>query len=252
MPHAPASALLDAENDPRLGRTHAERVSALGRARKIAKLCRGAMYVACAWLAVWPEPYPLVFTVVAALPWLAFLLCRKYRGAFAIDNPGRGGLRGDLTLLLAVPTGVLALRAVIDSHLVIVGPLFLPALAIWIALVGCAHSLGPGWRGWRRLPLLVLMTFPYPPGAIAIADQVFDFEPPVSLLMPVTGKRAFSGRGRVLYLRVPPWGLRRRPNEIEVKPDLYSAVRVGDAVCLQVHPGALGIPWYEVQPGDRC
>jgi hypothetical protein len=51
---------------------------------------------------------------------------------------------------------------------------------------------------------------------------------------------------------VTPWALRTRPNEIEVKRDLYDATQAGGAVCVLAHPGALGMPWYEVQEGERC
>lgn len=224
----------------------------LRRARRIAQVGRIAVLVACGWFVFWPVPYALLLVVVAAFPWLALFLCWKYRGAFAIDRPARGSPRGDLTLLLALPGGVLALRAILDSHLVIVGPLFLPGVAIWGALAWCAHALGPGWRGWRKFPLLLFMAFPYAPATIALADQAFDFGAPAPLRIAVTGKRTSAGRGHVHYLRVPPWGLRRRANEIEVKRDLYDSVAAGGAVCLQVHPGALGMPWYEVAPVDRC
>jgi hypothetical protein len=244
--------LSEAETDPRLGRTPEERLAALARARPIATLCRRATFVLCAWLVLWPVPYPLVFTAVAALPWLALFLCWKYRGAFAIDNPGRKSPRGDVTLLLALPAGVLAMRALIDSHLAIVGPVFMPAVALWCAMVWCARALGPGWRQWRKLPLLVLVSLPYALAGIALADQVFDLGASQTLRLPVIAKRVTTGKSATHYLRVPAWGLRPRPNEIEVKRDVYDAVPVGGAVCLQVHPGALGMPWYEVNAAGGC
>jgi hypothetical protein len=207
---------------------------------------RAATAALCVWLAAWPVPYALALTAVAALPWIALALCRQYRGLYAIDNPRRDDPRGDLTLMLAVPGGVLAMRALIDSHLALVGPVFLPALALWAAMVWCAHSLGPGWRSWRKLPLLIFVLFPYAPSTIALADQVFDFRAPLPERVRVLGKRVSTGKGAMHYLRVVPWGLRSRPNEIEVKRDLYDATTVGASVCLLVHPGALGMPWYEV------
>jgi hypothetical protein len=247
-----AHAAAQAEADPRLGSTPAERLDSLVRARKIAASCRKAAYVSCAWLAVWPVPYAALFTVVAGLPWIAFALCWKYRAAFAIDSPGRKVLRGDLTVLLALPVGVLAMRALLDSHLVIVGPVFLPALALWCAMVWVARALGPAWRRWRMFPLLAFLLFPYAPSTIALADQLFDGAEPSAVRVLVLGKRTSSGKGASQYLRVGPWGLRRRTNEVEAKRDVYDAAAAGSLVCLSVHPGALGMPWYEVAAQDRC
>jgi hypothetical protein len=252
VPDAPSAARPEAENDPRPGIVRPPRAGRLERARRIAQLARGAMYVTSAWFVLWPVPYALLVAVAAATPWFALFLCRRYRGVFAIDKPGRGTHRGDLTLLLALPGGVLAMRAIADSHLVIVGPLFLPSLALWGAMVWCAHALGPGWRGWRNFVLLVFIAFPYAPSTIALADQAFDLAAPTPLRVPVTGKRMSAARGRILYLRVPPWGLRRRANEVEVRRELYDSVAAGSRVCLQVHPGALGMPWYEAGPVERC
>jgi hypothetical protein len=252
VPDARSAAHPEADDPARQGTALLPRATALERARRIAQVGRGAMALTCAWLVLWPVPYALVVTLAAATPWLALLLCRKYRGLFAIDKPGRGTHRGDLTLLLALPGGVLAMRAIADSHLVIVGPLFLPALALWGALAWCAHALGPGWRGWRNFMLLLVIAFPYAPSTLALANQAFDLAAPTPLRVAVTGKRMSAARGRILYLRVPPWGLRRRANEVEVARELYDAVPVGGWVCLQLHPGALGMPWYEAQAVERC
>jgi hypothetical protein len=223
-------------------------------ARALGRLCMRAMLVLCAWLALWPVPYPLVFTAVVALPWIALFLCWKYRGAFAIDNPRRDTARADLTMLLVVPSGVLAMRALLDSHLAIVGPVFMPSVGLWCALVWCARALGPGWQRWRRLPVLMLVTLPYAMATITLADQVFDMfgrDTPPAQRLTVLGKRVGSGKGASAHLLVPHWGLRPRANEIDVKRDVFDAVQVGGTVCLQVHPGALGMPWYEVSgPGD--
>jgi hypothetical protein len=61
----------------------------------------------------------------------------------------------------------------------------------------------------------------------------------------VTGKYETHGRHSHSYnLNLPAWGPRTGPNSIEVSWSTYRAVNIGDNVCITVHPGAVGLPWF--------
>ena len=78
-----------------------------------------------------------------------------------------------------------------------------------------------------------------------MVDIQLDFSPGDVTAVPVTGKFVTHGRHSHSYnLNLPAWGPRLGPNSIEVSSATYQAVNVGDSVCLTLHPGAIGLPWF--------
>jgi len=97
------------------------------------------------------------------------------------------------------------------------------------------------------------MTLPYGYGASALGNSLLDRSTPVSY--PTTVSRMFvsSGKHRTPTLRLAPWGPRTTAEDAAVSWDLYRSTRVGETVCAQLHPGALGVRWFQIakcQPGS--
>jgi hypothetical protein len=83
-------------------------------------------------------------------------------------------------------------------------------------------------------------------GVCALGDAVLDRSDGASYTTTVDGKHVTSGRNKRPMLRLAPWGPRAAEDNVAVPWDLYYRTNVGDKICVQLHPGALGVPWYRV------
>ena len=80
-----------------------------------------------------------------------------------------------------------------------------------------------------------------------MVDIQLDFSPGEVTPVQVLDKHEYRGRHSHTYdLYLPAWGPRPGRNSIEVSSATYSAVSIGDSVCLTLHPGAIGLPWFDV------
>jgi hypothetical protein len=93
--------------------------------------------------------------------------------------------------------------------------------------------------------VVVLCAATYGYGATSVVDIQLDLSAGQVTPVPVTGKYETHGRHSHSYnLNLPAWGPRTGPNSIEVSWSTYRAVNIGDNVCITVHPGAVGLPWF--------
>jgi hypothetical protein len=229
-----------------LGTTPAERQQKLNSARKVARISVGVTAVVIAWGFAYPHPYALLITVLAALPWVAVGIMARSPGLYALNAP-RGSGRPDLTILLIGPGFVLMLRALQDVHILDWAHLLLWAAAVALALMGSVLWAVPSAReklGMAALTLALVLAYGY--GVCAIGDAVLDRSSGSTYTTTVDGKHITSGRSRRAMLRLAPWGPRAAEDNVAVPWDMYRRTNVGDKVCVQLHPGALGVPWYKV------
>ena len=76
-------------------------------------------------------------------------------------------------------------------------------------------------------------------------DVQLDFSAGQVIPVQVLDKHEFRGRHSHSYdLSLPAWGPRTGPNAIEVSASTFNAVRIGENICISLHPGALGLPWF--------
>jgi hypothetical protein len=95
------------------------------------------------------------------------------------------------------------------------------------------------------LTVVVLCAATYGYGATSVVDIQLDFSAGQVTPVQVTGKYETHGQHSHSYnLNLPAWGPRPGPNTIEVSAATYRAVSIGDNVCLTLHPGAIGLPWF--------
>jgi len=84
-------------------------------------------------------------------------------------------------------------------------------------------------------------------GLTVAANTLPDRSKAASYIVLVTGKYATSGsRSTTYYLNLEPWGPIQKPNVLTVSRDFYQAAAPGDGVCLDLHAGALRVPWYKL------
>ena len=95
------------------------------------------------------------------------------------------------------------------------------------------------------LTVVTLCAAVYGYGATAVADIQFDFSAGDVSQVQVLDKHEYHGRRSSSYqLYLPAWGPRTGPNSIEVSSATYRAINIGDSVCITLHPGAVGLPWF--------
>jgi hypothetical protein len=229
-----------------LGATPADRRQRLASARRIARLAIWVNAGLVAWTFLYPHPYQALIFILIALPWIAIWIMAQAPGIYAFNGP-RGSGRPDLTVLLIAPGFLLTLRALQDVQILDWQRLMLWAILVTLALIVTVVWTLPAARekpGSVLITLLLLLSYGY--GASALENASLDRSPATSYSTQVYGKHVTSGRHRTPEMSLGPWGSRPGDQDVTVSWDLYNSTSVGDKVCVLLHPGAFGVPWYRI------
>jgi hypothetical protein len=100
-------------------------------------------------------------------------------------------------------------------------------------------------RPWV-LVLLAVMLCSYGYGAGMEINAGLDGAPTQRFPVKVLAKHISSGKGRARHVIIAAWGPKRGPDDVTVGGGFYRAVNVGDTLCVDLHSGALGVPWYRL------
>lgn len=247
-----ASSIQEVEQDARLGSTPADRVERVARAREIARVLKIAGFIALGWAFFFPRPYVPAIVAVAALPWIALWLAWK-DSAFSVEDVGKNDARANVGVLLWAPGMVIAVRALYDIRLVHPFQVMVPALVFLALMLGCLLWASPSYRK-KVGGLLMMAAFlcTYTAGTIAIANTLLDHRQPERYRLQVLNKRTQGRKRPTQYFTLPSWGPYAHENQIEVSRRLFRETEVGQSVCIQLHPGAIGLDWYSVRSLDAC
>jgi hypothetical protein len=230
-----------------LGADEPARRAALVRARRVSRVARGAAFAAAAWGFFHPRPYTIAVVTLAVLPLAAMALLVSGRGRYAVQEL-RGDARPSLDVVLVLPGMVLMVRALTDYDVVDLQPLLAwTALASILIAALLALSDPALRRRWFHPAVMLLLMAPYPAGALTAANALLDRAPAEVFRVAVVGKRITSGKRKSCELRLAAWGPREEEENVEVGRALYREVEVGDTVCVQLRPGALGVRWFQVK-----
>lgn len=241
-----ASILADAS----LGVTEQQRAAKLQAARRVATALNVAGAVVAAWLLLRPVPYQPAVAAGLLLPLLVVAALWRYQGLLWI-NDEKNSPYPSVGMALLLPTPVLALRALLDGHVVSYQPLW-PVAGGVAALMGLALLGGSQaflQRRATRVGTIVgvgLATALYGFGATTTANVAFDATSPTVFRVRVLGKYERSGKMPTFHLTVAPWGPFRTRQDVTVKYRRYTRTAVGSHVAVELRAGALGIPWYGV------
>jgi hypothetical protein len=88
----------------------------------------------------------------------------------------------------------------------------------------------------------------YGMAAVTVVDVRFDRAPAQVYRTSVTGKYETHGRTTGYHLDLAPWGPQAQAGSVGVSGTAYAAAQPGDPICMSLHPGVLGAPWYVVTP----
>ncbi|MEI9929624.1 MAG: hypothetical protein WDM89_03400 [Rhizomicrobium sp.] len=201
------------------------------------------------WLMFWPQPYALPIAIALAMPWIAVLLVLNSRGAISLGLEDRAG-RDSLSGIFILPSLTLFLRGMLDFTFLDTSRLIILTLVIAAALALVLTRLLPKSPAhWGEWALLTLVTLGYSYGALVQLDTLPDRAVSQIYRATVSGKHIAHGKSWSYYLDLAPWGPDQEKSSARVPAGLYARIQPGMQVCAALHPGFIGMRWYDV---DLC
>jgi hypothetical protein len=230
--------------NPDLGATPDERAARLVLLKRIAGGFLAVSIAIAIWVWFWPVPYALAVCAALALPLVALGLVWWSKGALVLTataaeprpSVGIGLGCGAVLALQAMEIGT-------DNWQVAA----MLGLAVAVALGGVVYALQTRWKvvGAKAWPLL-LFPLAYGWGAVMTIDKAADLAPPKRYVVTVEKMWVSHGKSTSWHVTVSPWGEHRAPDDMTVSHDLYAQLNTDGAACVDLHPGGLGIAWYEL------
>jgi hypothetical protein len=160
--------------------------------------------------------------------------------------------RADLGVIAVLP-GIAILvsykTAADPTHLVEIFQLIYWVLVVLVCYVGALFRVA--WENpsrWGALVGLLIFGGMYSVGMVNTANTVPDRSVPQNYRTRVLKMYETHGRSASSYLRLAPWGPLGYYDDVDVPKSIYEQVKVGDEICVGLHPGFLHSPWYVLQP----
>lgn len=226
----------------------------MARSNWVSRLVLGVLPFAIAvWCFLVPRPYGLSVLVCALTPWAGLALV-FLSGGRVVFNGRDSERRPDAFSLVFLPALTTGARALMDFK-----------IFDWQAALAAAAGVSLVWniailaarRGERpkgfvaTTIILLLFGVDYGYGVATFADALGDERIVATYAPPITDKRVSHGKSTSYDLELGAWGGRTN-DEQTVPKTFYDAAQVGDRVCIEVHPGRLGIRWYAVAGRGPC
>lgn len=236
-----------------------EQRARLDRLRRLMTLLNTLAVGAYFWGLVFPKPYLVAVSVVAAMPLIAVILNLVSGGLLRFSEEADGDKaeaetpdkmrdsRPSVSNWVVLPACVLAMRLIMDCQL-----LDWWELGYWAAGGGLLAALYAAWRDvsvrhWANLLSAVFAGGVYLGAVIGIADVMADTSAiqryPVTV---VTLHNSTSGGPQLYTVTVGPWGPRVANNDMNVTDVYFRTLHVGDKVCVYLGKGVFGLAWYEL------
>ncbi len=230
--------------DPALGADPAERKARLDRFGKIAKIYNYIQIGLCVWAWLWPRPYDLVIGLLLGAPMVTLILALWGQGALSLGYD-KTDARPKVGAMLFFVGCVLMIRAFDVALLQWAAPLtyaLLIGAALTAAMIGVDRKLKAS-RGWL-IAAVSASLFGW--GAVVEIDSLADPTPTAIYQTTVTDKTVHHGKSTRWTVDLAAWGPAHGGSSMDVSEAAYDAVEVGQTVCVGLHHGALGVPWYEL------
>ncbi len=237
------SMLDEIKQQQNLGSTPEERLGKLANAKTFA-IFAAVVTVALALVTSFAGPplqLPAELILVAA-PIFIYLLMQQRPLLYTIFKR-KADPRADLGfVLMAAGFGFLLVNH--DIHLVSIWSL-LPEMAVLAALflVPLLAAKQDNALMNRAISLLIFAAF-YAYGVAVAADAQLDTTAPVPFRATVVRMHEYHGRSTTYALYLAPWGPLATTNRLNVSSRFYHRTEIGDAVCLDLHPGTLHAQWF--------
>lgn len=234
--------------------------TSLADARSTAIILTVVGFAVAGWTFFAPRPYAMAVAMAAILPWFALVLTKRSGGVLRILPaqrqpglkgilPGAGNPHPSAAYAFILPAMAVGFRAFQDYHLLdwqraLVMALGAAAALTVVVVFADTTVLSPS----KNLFGLVVLCGFWGFGMVLEANALLDFSPATVYSTQVVEKHISYGRHTNYYVRLERWGPSAlQGGEVSVSRSYYRSVEVGDAVCLPLRSGALGVRWYVLQ-----
>ena len=233
-------------SDPGIQGSRDERLARLEKAKRVARALYWISLGAAGWLWLHPQPYLLAVGTCVLLPWLVVAMVARDGAVYRL-NQKQNDAGANLLPAMMLPGFALLLRALMDISVLDWQKL------LWFMVAATAACGAIMWSLVRELrkslaavSLLALLVAPYAYGTLDLANARFDRREPVPYAAQVLDQHVTTGKTTTYNLTLSPWGPRPEAGDAEVTKAFYHSVSKGERVCVYLHPGSLGVRWFEV------
>jgi hypothetical protein len=229
-----------------LGSTPEERLQALPTAKTWSIFLAIVTATAAAAAAFGPPALqPLAAAFLVIVPIIAISLLQRSPLLYAVFRQ-KADPRAELSFALMLSACGLLIPSG-GRHFVDLQPLLwvaIPVALLYLVALYLATRKSDARPG--TFIALIFFVGLYSFGLSAGADTLTDRRSPTTFRTLVTGKHVSHGRSTSYYLELAPWGPVETAERVSVSSGLYGTKEIGDEVCINLHPGSLHIPWFQV------
>lgn len=234
--------------DPDLGFSSDRRAQQVANAKKTAITLTALTVVAFFWALFFPRAYIPVVSTLILLPLIALGLLIRSRGIYQVEGR-RNDARPSLALVFLFPGIALWVSSMRGLHLLAWKPILPVAILIAIGMTVLIAASDDATRK-RPLALVPILLFgvAYGYGFTTEMNVLLDRSRAQTFQVVAFDRHVSHGKSTTYYLDLDPWGPQPVATQVAVPQSLYNATSPGATVCVDLHSGALRIPWYVVGP----
>ena len=229
-----------------LGATPDERMGALATAKTIGIFST----IVAVLLAIVSNFAPPFFQVLAGLllalaPVFVFAMVKRSPLLYALFKRKQDPRAELAFVLMAASFGFLF--SLTGVHLVSIRPV--APIVVALACMYCAPALAGGLDKaslFGRAFALIFFAGLYGYSLTVAVDARLDQAPATPYRTTLARKYESHGRSTSYIFYLAPWGPFDTTSRVGVSSGKYQATEVGDTVCVNLHPGTLRAPWFEV------
>lgn len=233
-------------SDPDLGFSSEDRAQQVAAAKKAAMSLNALTIVAVVWTFFFPRSYTPIVSTLILLPVIALGLLIRSRGIYQVEGR-RNDARPSLALVFLFPGLGLLVSSMRGFHLLAWKPILPIAIlvAIGMTVVIATTDAATQKRPLALIPFLLFGVL-YGYGLTTQVNVLLDRSSAQTFQVVAFDKHISQGKSTTYYLHLDPWGPQPAATQVAVPRSLYDATPPGATVCVDLHSGALRIPWYVV------
>lgn len=235
-------------NDTSLGATREEREAKIANAKLI------AIIYSIAGLIIGLGGIPFInkqaiVIVLILYPILGLIIMGKSNGLIRFISNLKTSVYSFAAIGLFTPSFVLFSTGVIGYDIYQFSHIWFPASFVCVIATASIYYTGLN----KKIPSIIgqsigmlIVSAIYAFGSVVQVNCVFDKSTPQEYTAIVLDHRSESGKNAEHYLKLSPWGPRKKPEEVSVPRWLYYEVPISGKVKIRFKQGLLKIPWFTV------
>jgi hypothetical protein len=200
----------------------------------------------------------LPITLSAAAPWIALAINRAASGELGFERWIRvGEARWKRIIprfwdLASWPVIALFVIGLLDFQPVSLTPFIVIPIVLGSVVAALFFSAAE-WRpprhkrDWTDIGLGTIGFWGYAFGCMSILNGMLSQAPPSQFEGSIVSKYIHGGRSHARMFDLGPWGP-FSGGGVQGTLIMYDRLNAGDSVCMLLHPGGLGLPWWEIAP----